>query len=136
MVNSHAYRETRAIFNHFPKRELFYSDAASLKDIIDRMVFMSSDDEIAVSVRTASGYDAVRIAFSDLRYSNRASRTSATCLTEAFGPVAFNKSADWARRVLIFYFNTKTLEHPIDIGRVREIIVGDLDMGGPGRDDA
>jgi hypothetical protein len=26
--NSHAYREARAIFNHFPKRELFYADAA------------------------------------------------------------------------------------------------------------
>ena len=30
--NSHAYRETRALFNHFPRRELLYADAPSLKD--------------------------------------------------------------------------------------------------------
>ena len=24
--NSHAYRETRALFNHFPRRELLYTD--------------------------------------------------------------------------------------------------------------
>ena len=48
LPNSHVYREIRALFNRFPKRELFYASAPSLKDIIDRIVYMSGDDEIAV----------------------------------------------------------------------------------------
>ena len=74
--NSHAYRETRALFNHFPRRELLYADAPSLKTIIDRMVYMSGDDEIVVTTRQGAGYDAVPIAFSDLRYSHKARRGS------------------------------------------------------------
>ena len=46
--NSHAYRETRALFNHMPRRELLYTDVASLKTLVDRMVYMSGDGEIVV----------------------------------------------------------------------------------------
>jgi glutamate dehydrogenase len=122
MVNSHTYRETRAIFNHFPKRELFYADVRSLKDIIDRMVFMSSDDEIGVTVRQAEGYSAVCIAFSDLRYSNKAEQDLRSALADAFGPVAFHTWADCGTIALVvFYFSAGTLEHPIDADRVRGI---------------
>ena len=57
--NSHAYRETRALFNHFPRRELLYADAASLERLIDRMVYMAGDNEIVVATRQAPGYVAV-----------------------------------------------------------------------------
>jgi glutamate dehydrogenase len=121
--NSHAYRETRAIFNHFPKRELFYADAPSLKDIIDRMVFMASDDEIAVTVRQGRGYAAVGIAFSDLRYSHKAEDDLGVALEQAFGPVSFHTSADCgATALLLYYFNAATLERPLDADRVREIV--------------
>jgi glutamate dehydrogenase len=122
MVNSHTYRETRAIFNHFPKRELFYADVRSLKDIIDRMVFMSSDDEIAVMVRRADTYHALCIAFSDVRYSNRVEQELRGALASAFGPVTFHTWADaGATALLLFYFSNEGLEHPIDPGRVRAI---------------
>ena len=60
--NSHAFRETRALFNHFPRRELLYADAASIKDIIDKMLHVSGDDEIVVAMRQGNGYKAVSIA--------------------------------------------------------------------------
>src|SRR5206468_8347520 len=69
LPNSHVYREIRALFNRFPKRELFYASAPSLKDIIDRIVYMSGDDEIAVHARRGQGYMALSIAFSRVRYS-------------------------------------------------------------------
>ena len=69
MPNSHAYREIRALFNRFPKRELFYANAQSLKEIIDRIVYMTGDDEIAVHCRKGAGYVALYVAFSRLRYS-------------------------------------------------------------------
>ena len=70
--NSHAYRETRALFNHLPRRELLYTDVASLKTLVDRMVYMSSDDEIVVDdADRARATTTVSVAFSDLRYSHR-----------------------------------------------------------------
>ena len=120
--NSHAYRETRALFNHFPRRELLYSDLASLKTTIDRMVYMSSDNEIVVTSRTGMGYVAVSIAFSDLRYSHKAEEDLKAELAQAFGPISFNTWADMGViALLIFYFDEATLEHPIDVEQVREI---------------
>ena len=69
--NSHVYRATRAFYNHFPKRELFYSDAASLKGIIDRLIHISSDDEIVTAVRQGPAYSSVRIGFSQGRWSSK-----------------------------------------------------------------
>ena len=74
--NSHGYRETRALFNHFPRRELLYADTASLKTTIDRLIYMSSDNEIVVTRRQGRGYVAVSIAFSDLHYSVQGRRRS------------------------------------------------------------
>jgi glutamate dehydrogenase len=69
LPNSHAYREIRGVFNRFPKRELFYADVASLKEVVDRIVHMTGDDEIAVHCRRAPTYVALSVAFSRLRYS-------------------------------------------------------------------
>jgi glutamate dehydrogenase len=120
--NSHASRETRALFNHFPRRELLYTDAPSLKQTIDRMVYMSSDNEIVVTTRKGPGYTAVSIAFSDLLYSHKAEEDLKAQLSQAFGPIAFNTWADMGViALLVFYFDDATLEHPIDVEQVREI---------------
>ena len=72
MKKSYAYREIRALFNHFPKRELFYADLVSLKEIFDRVVYMTSDDDIAVHARKGPGYVALYVAFAQSRYSYKA----------------------------------------------------------------
>ena len=121
--NSHAYRETRALFNHMPRRELLYTDKASLKVLVDRMVYMSGDGEIVVTHRTGLGYDSVCIAFSDLRYSHRAEEDLKAALGEAFGPIAFNTWADMGvLALLVFYFDSSSLEHPIDVPEVHTIV--------------
>jgi glutamate dehydrogenase len=124
-VNSHTWRETRAIFNHFPKRELLYADADHLKDIIDKMVFLSSDDEIAVSIRPGEGYQSLSVAFSAIHYSNKAEHDLGQALAAEFGPVAYHCWADCnGTALLLFYFADATLEHPLDAARVREITSG------------
>ncbi len=122
VVGSHVYRETRAIFNRLPKRELFYSDEASLAEIIDHLVHMSSDDEIAVTSRQGAGYRAVCIAFSDLRYSHKVEEDLKRTLAATFGPISFNTWADCGvNALLVFYFDESTLEHPTDVDKVRTI---------------
>jgi len=120
--NSHGYRETRALFNHFPRRELLYADVASLQTTIGRLVYMSSDNEIVVTRRQGSGYVAVSIAFSDLHYSHKAEEDLRRALEETFGPISFNTWADLGVvALLLFYFDEANLEHPIDVDKVREI---------------
>ena len=92
--NSHVWREIRATFNHFPKTELFYADAADLKRIIDRIVHMTSDDEIVVDCRKGAGYEALYVAFSRLRYSYQIEAALRRAFADAFGPVAFATSVD------------------------------------------
>ena len=122
LVNSHAYRETRAIFNHFPKRELMYADVPSLKAIIDRMVYMAGDDEIAVTVREGRGYSAALVAFSDTRYSRKGEEELKIGLAGAFGPISFSTWADCGTAgVVIFYFDASTLERPLDAVTIREM---------------
>jgi glutamate dehydrogenase len=122
LPNSHAHREMRAIFNYFPKRELFYADAASLQRTIEQMVHMSSDEEIVVTVRPGRAYQAVHIAFSDLRYSRRAEEALKDALAAAFGPVTFSAWGDCGTTgVLVYYFDESTLEHPLDADRVRDL---------------
>ncbi len=124
LVNSHAYREMRAIFNHFPKRELLYSDAPSLKTVIDRMAYMTGDDEVAVSTRHGRGYVALRIAFSDTRYSRKGEDELGRALSAAFGPISSHTWADCGTTgVLVFYFDAVTLERPVDEAVARDITV-------------
>ena len=122
LVNSHAYRETRAVFNHFPKRELLYADVASLKTIIDHMVYMAGDDEIAVTTRKGRGYSAALVAFSDTRYSRKGEEELKVGLARQFGPISFSTWADCGTTgVVIYYFDASTLERPLDEATIREM---------------
>lgn len=120
--NSYAYREIRAIFNRFPKRELLYADVRAIKDIVDRIVYMSGDDEIAVHTRHGAGYVALSIAFSQLRFSYKTEADLRSSLEAEFGPISFGTSADCgAITLVLFYFDSNRLEHPIREQEVRNI---------------
>jgi glutamate dehydrogenase len=120
--NSHTWREIRASFNQFPKTELFYADARDLKQIIDRIVHMTGDDEIAVHVRQGQGYEALYIAFSRLRYAYQTEEALRRALAENFGPVAYGTSVDCGPVTLfLFYFDAATLEHPVEADEVRRL---------------
>ncbi len=120
--NSHAYRETRAIFNHFPKRELFYASAEDLDAIIGQMVQMVGDDEIVATVREGTGYAAALVAFSDVRYSHEAEEELKRLLTEAFGTILFSEWADCGTKAaIIYYFDAATLETPLDAETVHRL---------------
>jgi glutamate dehydrogenase len=119
---SHAHREMRAVFNRIPTRELFYADAPSLKQVIDRVVYMTGDDEIAVRSRAGTGYVSVAVAFSRLRYSYSLEHTLIAELSDAFGPITFATSEDCnGVMLLLVYFDASRLEHPVEDERVRRI---------------
>jgi len=119
---SYAYREIRALFNRFPTRELFYANVQSLKEILDLIVYMTSDDEIAVHSRKGSGYVALDVAFSRLRYSYTVETRLRQALAEEFGPITFGTSEDLgAVSLLLYYFDSARLEHPVDVERVRRL---------------
>ncbi len=123
LPNSHVYREMRAIFNRFPKRELFYASHAALKDMIDRIAFMSGDEEIAIHFRRGKGYTAVSIAFSRSRYSYEVEQDLREDLAREFGPITFATSADLGSvTLLIFYFDTARLEQPLEPALVRRLV--------------
>lgn len=120
--NSHAWREARAIFNHFPKRELFYARREDLCTIVEQMVNLVGDDEIAVAVRQGTGYEAVTVAFSDVRYSPAVETALRNALQQAFGPILFSEWADLGTTaVIVFYLDAAQLETPIDLERVRAL---------------
>ena len=122
LPSSHAYREIRAVFNRFPKRELFYADLPSLKEVLDRIVYMTGDDEIAVHSRSGRGYVALSIAFSRLRYSYKIEENLRRALGEEFGPISFNTSADCgAVTLLVYYFDASRLEHPVEVEAARRL---------------
>ncbi len=103
------------------RRELFYADAADLERIIQRIVHVAGDDEIAVEGRKGAGYEALYVAFSRLRYAlpDRGRRCGGR-FAGAFGPVLFGTSADCGTvTLLIFYFDSTQLEHPVDLEEAR-----------------
>jgi glutamate dehydrogenase len=120
--NSHTWREARAVFNHFPKRELFYTRREDLCAIVEQIVTLVGDDEIAVAVRQGTGYAAVTVAFSDVRYSPSAEAALRAALQDAFGPIHFSEWADLgAKAVIVFYFDAAELESPLDVETVRTL---------------
>ena len=120
--SSHVWRETRATFNHFPKTDLFYADAADLERIIQRIVHVASDDEIVVEGRKGAGYEALYVAFSRLRYAYQIEAALRRAFADAFGPVAFGTSVDCGPvTLLIFYFDSNQLEHPVDVEEARRL---------------
>jgi glutamate dehydrogenase len=94
---SYAYREIRALFNRFPTRELFYANVQSLKEILDLIVYMTSDDEIAVHSRNGSGYVALDVAFSRLRYSYTVRPASGRPWPRSSAPSPSGRRRTWGR---------------------------------------
>ena len=122
---SHAFRQVRALFNRFPRRELFYAPAAELKPFFDRIIHMTGDDEIAVHHRNGPGYAALYLAFSKLRYSYEVENALGRAFAERFGPIGFTASeGTGAAQVLIFYFDLDRLDHPIDEDLALEVTEG------------
>ncbi len=120
--NSHIFREIRATFNRLPMRELFYAPPASLKATIEPIVFMTGDEEIAVHCRDGLGYVALSIAFSRLKYSYDAEMKLSDAFSDAFGPVVFHTHADCgAVSLVLFYFDSDQLEHPVQVDAVLQI---------------
>ncbi|HEV7667032.1 MAG TPA: NAD-glutamate dehydrogenase domain-containing protein [Thermoanaerobaculia bacterium] len=120
--NSHAYRETRAAFNRMPKRELFYTDRASLKKIVDKIVFATGDDDLFVQVRQGAVYQALYVVFPRSRYSVQMERDLKKRYEEAFGPITFVTSADLGNTsMIVFYFDGEHLTGPLDASRAEEI---------------
>jgi glutamate dehydrogenase len=120
--SSHTWRETRATFNHFPKTDLFYADGADLERVIQRIVHVASDDEIVIESRKGAGYEALYVAFSRLRYAYQIEAALRRAFASAFGPVAFATSVDCGPvTLLIFYFDSNRLEHPVDLEEARRL---------------
>ena len=112
---SYAFRQVRALFNRFPRRELLYAPIAELKPFLERIVHMTGDDEIAVHHRSGPGYAALHLAFSKFRYSYESEKALLRAFSERFGPIGFTASEDVGpAHVLIFYFDLDRLDHPID----------------------
>ncbi len=112
---SHAFRQIRALFNRFPRRELFYASATELKPFLDQIVQMTGDDEIAVHHRLGPGYAALYVGFSRVHYSYQAEKALRRAFSDRFGPVDFVASEDaGAVQLLVFYFDLDRLDHPIE----------------------
>ena len=119
---SHIWRETRATFNNFPKTDLFYARVSDLERVIRGIVAVSGDEEIVVESRQGAGYEALYVAFSRLRYSYQTEAALRRAFADAFGPVAFATSVDSGPvTLLLFYFNSNELEHPVDPDEARRL---------------
>ncbi|MFI5168922.1 MAG: NAD-glutamate dehydrogenase domain-containing protein [Vicinamibacterales bacterium] len=119
---SHTWRETRAAFNNFPKTDLFYSHVKDLERVIRGIVQVAGDEEIVVESRRGAGYEALYVAFSKLRYSYQIEAGLRRAFSDAFGPVAFATSVDSGPvSLLLFYFNSNELEHPVDRDEARRL---------------
>ncbi len=124
LPNSHLHREIRATFGRLPMRELFYAPASSLKAVIEPIVYMMGDDEVAVNCREGAGYAALTVAFSRLRYSYGVEESLKQALGETFGPVSFHTSVDCgAVSLLLFYFDNERLDRPVEVEEVRQIAI-------------
>jgi glutamate dehydrogenase len=120
--NSHVYREIRSTFNSMPMRELFYAPAPSLKEIIEQIVFMMSDDALVVHSRVGERYVVLTIAFSRSHYSYDAETGLVQRFSETFGPISFHTMAECGTlTLLLFYFDADKLDHPVEVDAVRRI---------------
>ncbi len=120
---SHAFRQIRALFNRFPRRELFYASAPELKPFLDQVAQMTGDDEIAIHHRLGRGYAALYVGFSRMRYSYRVEQALGRFLSDRFGPVDSIASEDASTvQILTFYFDLDRLDHPIDEKAAKRIV--------------
>jgi glutamate dehydrogenase len=122
-AKSHVHRATRAVFNQFPKRELLYAEAPALQRVINAIVRLTGDLEVAVSARRGNGYQALYVAFSRVRYSPGVEEKLTTDLAARLGRVAFHTWADCGdAALLVFYFHEADLREEIDLDRVRRTV--------------
>jgi glutamate dehydrogenase len=123
LEKSHIYRELITTFNRMPMRELFYAPPEALKAILEPIAFILGDDEIVIRTRKGAGYIVLAVAFSRLRYSYGVEDGIRRAFAEAFGPVSFETFADCGSvSLLLFYFDTARLDHPIDEDAVLRIV--------------
>ena len=122
--HSHIYRELKAAFNRMPMRELFYAPAEALKAILEPIAFMLGDDEIVIRSRKGAGYIVLSVIFTHLRYSYNVPEKIHRALSEAFGRITFNTSANCgSASLLLFYFDLHYLNHPIDEDAALKIVM-------------
>jgi glutamate dehydrogenase len=123
---SHSFRQIRALFNRFPRRELFYASATELQPFLEQIAQMTGDDEIAIHHRLGPGYAALYVGFSLVRYSYQVENALRRAFSERFGPVEFIASEDAGTvQILVIYFDLDRLEHPLDEEEAKRI-VGEL----------
>ncbi|MFQ5432001.1 MAG: NAD-glutamate dehydrogenase domain-containing protein, partial [Nitrospinota bacterium] len=69
--NSHLYREFLSVFNHMPKKELFYIDRKTLTALLNISASLQSDDEVQLLVRYNPDFEylTVILLFSAKKYS-------------------------------------------------------------------
>lgn len=105
-----------------PKRELFYTDRASLKHIVDTIVYATGDDDLFVHLRQGASYQALYVVFSRSRHSGQMERDLTQKYNDEFGPITFVTSADLGNSAMIvFYFDSARLTQPVNVERAREI---------------
>jgi glutamate dehydrogenase len=122
-VRSHAHRATRAVFNQLPKRELLYAGQADIKQIVDRIVRLTGEGDVAVSSRRGVGYQALHVACAKVQYSPRVEEQLTQELVACIGPVSFHKWADCGdAALLVFYFDDAAVPDGIDLDEVRDIV--------------
>ncbi|HVO12115.1 MAG TPA: NAD-glutamate dehydrogenase domain-containing protein [Vicinamibacteria bacterium] len=122
LPGSHTWREIRAVFNQFPKTELFYADVADLQTVIERVVHVTSDEELVVHLRRGVGYEALYVAFSRLRYSYQGGQALRRAVESEFGTAANVTVFDCGPLTMfIFYFESGRLERPLDVDEVQRL---------------
>ena len=112
---------------------------ASLKTTIDRMVYMSSDNEIVVTPRQGTGYVAVSIAFSDLHYSHKAEEDLRRALERDVRPdLVQHVGRPWRHRAaaLLLRRSRRSNIRSTSSRCARSRRARHLHVGGPGRRDA
>jgi glutamate dehydrogenase len=120
MPNGHEWREIRALFNRFNKRELFYADVESLKRLFDAIVAMTGDDELYVDLRRGTGYVTLYVAFSRVRYSYDIEEQLRRALEDEYGPITYTFISDLGvMNVMLCYFDAARLEREIELDDVR-----------------
>ena len=108
----------------------------SLKEIIDRIVYMTGDDEIAVHVRNGRGLRGpLHRLLARCATRTRPRRRCGRALADAFGPISFATSVDCgAVTLLIFYFDAAAPRAAHRRGEVRRLTARPRHhLGGPGR---
>ncbi|MBI5185733.1 MAG: NAD-glutamate dehydrogenase, partial [Nitrospinae bacterium] len=109
--SSHYKRETLTIFNRFPKRELLYLERSELRDLIQQVLSVESDENVALFVKSdpRDYYFALFITISRGKYSREVrERVKNFLLDSCRHPITRWETIDCLpNTVLVFYFDTR-----------------------------